>query len=221
MSRWLWVSIGLTVLAFAGSLYVYNGLYDRLPERVPIHWDLHGEPNGYTNKSNVWMTFLLLPGTMALFVVLTVVLPWVSPKRFEVENFRAVWDYLMMLAVALFGYIHFVTLLGSFEGRLPMFRLLLGGLCLFFILLGNVLGQVRRNFWMGVRTPWTLASDAVWIQTHRLAAWLFVAAGVLGLIAVILDLSPVVVFVVVILAAFVPAVYSLVLYKQLERAGKL
>ena len=79
MSRWLWLSIGLTVLAFAGSLYVYNGLYDRLPDRVPIHWDLHGEPNGYADKSNVWMTFLLLPGTMALFVVLTVVLPWVSP----------------------------------------------------------------------------------------------------------------------------------------------
>jgi uncharacterized membrane protein len=109
------------------------------------------------------------------------------------------------------------------ENKTIFMRFFLGGLCLFFALIGNVLGKVRRNFWMGVRTPWTLASEAVWNQTHRLAAWLFVAAGLLGF-ALVMVLPPSAVWVllaVLLPAALLPVVYSLVLYKRLEREGRL
>jgi hypothetical protein len=109
------------------------------------------------------------------------------------------------------------------QNRTIFMRVFLGGICLFFALIGNVMGKVRRNFWMGVRTPWTLASEPVWNQTHRLAAWLFVAAGLVGFVLVML-LPPDVVWVallVLIPAGLVPVVYSLVLYKRLERQGKL
>jgi uncharacterized membrane protein len=86
--------------------------------------------------------------------------------------------------------------------------------------IGNVLGKVRRNFWMGVRTPWTLANDTVWAATHRLAARLMVAAGLLGAMAVWLGVPIAICFVLLIAALLVPAVYSLVLYKRLEREGQ-
>ena len=65
-------------------------------------------------------------------------------------------------------------------------RALIGGMFLFFALLGNVMGKVRKNFYIGIRVPWTLASDRVWNDTHRLAAWLMVGGGILGFLLVIL-----------------------------------
>jgi uncharacterized membrane protein len=119
------------------------------------------------------------------------------------------------------GYLHLIILWGGMHPEESIIRWLVGGIFLFFALLGNVLGRVRRNFWIGVRTPWTLASEAVWIQTHRLSAWLFAAAGLVGLVAVLAGVPMEVCFFGLIGAALIPAVYSLILYKRLEKQGKL
>jgi uncharacterized membrane protein len=224
MTRWVCFSAGLTAAAFAGAFYVYFGLYDRLPEQVPTHWNAHGEANGWLPREKVFGTFLLVPAAMAVLVALTVVLPWLSPKPFTVDTFRAVFGYVMFLAVALLGFIQATLLWASLEQGVPLVRLFIGVMFLFFMLIGNVMGQVRRNFWMGVRTPWTLANDHVWVQTHRLAAWLFVTCGFVGCILVLavpgnaLLVACTVALLVVIL---IPVPYSLVLYKRLEREGRL
>jgi uncharacterized membrane protein len=154
-------------------------------------------------------------------VVLTLLLPWLSPRHFEVDRSRGVYGYVMMLSVALVGYIHFLALWGSLHPELPMDRLLGGGMCLFFLLIGLVLGRVPRNFWIGVRTPWTLADEQVWDQTHRMSAWLFVAAGLIGIVIALLGLPLLIGFIAIIVAAVVPIVYSLVLYKWLQRQGRI
>jgi uncharacterized membrane protein len=226
MTRWLYLAVALTLLAFGVSLYVYEFRYDDLPDQVPVHWDAHFNPDGFMPKQDVWKTFFLLPGAMALLCVLTVVLPWLSPRRFEVGTFRSTYGYVMTLATALLGYLHVAGLWGAMqpaESKTIFMRFFLGGICLFFALIGNVMGKVRRNFWMGVRTPWTLASEAVWNPTHRLAAWLMVAAG-LSAFALLLFLPTDYAWVALLLiapAALVPVIYSLVLYKRLEREGKL
>ena len=94
-----------------------------------------------------------------------------------------------------------------------------------FASLGNVLGKVRRNFWVGIRTPWTIASERVWNTTHRLAAKLFVCAGAIGLVTVVAGLPPMPMFVIVLstilFASLFPVVYSLYLYKVLEQRSEL
>ena len=98
-------------------------------------------------------------------------------------------------------------------------RALIAGMFLFFALLGNVMGKVRKNFYIGIRVPWTLASDRVWNDTHRLAAWLMVAGGIIGFLLVIAGL-PIVWSIGVLLVTFlIPVVYSFVHYKALERQG--
>jgi uncharacterized membrane protein len=221
MTRWLSVSVALTVAALAGTLYVYVFLYDRLPDPIPTHWNLHFEPDAWTPKSEALVHLLLIPGAMAGLTLLTVVLPWLSPKSFEVESFRDTYGYLMMLMVAFVGYLNVAFLWSTVSGGRWLFQLMVGGIFLFFALLGNVLGKVRRNFWIGVRTPWTLASDAVWIQTHRVAAWLFVIMGLTGFVAVLAGVPPAWCFVGLISVALVPVVHSLVLYKRLEKQGKV
>jgi uncharacterized membrane protein len=221
MSRWLLVSVGLTAAALAAALVVYFGYYDALPDPVPVHWDLHGRPDDFVPRDRALPYLLIGPGVMALMVVLTVVLPHVSPVQFDVNRFRPTYDYLMALVVGLLGYVSALVLAATLGAALDVSRVMLAGAFLFFAALGNVLGKVQRNFWIGVRTPWTLASETVWIRTHRLTAWLWGGGGLVGFAAVLLGLH--VVGSLVLLAALTlsPVFYSLVLYKRLEKEGRL
>jgi uncharacterized membrane protein len=226
MTRWFYLSVALTLLAFGASLYVYEFRYDDIPDKVAIHWDINFNPDGFAPKSDAFLIFFLWPAAMVVLCLVTLALPWLSPRHFEVTTFRSTYGYIMMLVVALFAYLHVATLWGSMqptESKTTFMRFFLGGVCLFFALMGNVLGKVRRNFWMGVRTPWTLASETVWNQTHRLAAWLCVAAGLVGFVLAMLlpPWSAWVLFVIIMVAALAPVFYSLFLYKRLERQGRL
>jgi uncharacterized membrane protein len=221
MSRWLYLALALTILAFASSGYVYLFAYDRLPEKIPVHWDIRGQPDKIVPRQEAWVNFWLMPPLMGGFLGLTLLLPWLSPKQFKVDPFRETYDYIMAVVIMLCGYIHLILVVGSFNPDLSLIRFMVAGILFFFAVIGNVLGRVRRNFWMGVRTPWTLASEAVWIKTHRLAAWLFVAFGILGGIACLAGVPLIAIFPGLIVAALLPVLYSLILYKKLEKQGKL
>ncbi len=208
-----WVAIGLTALAALASVV----LYPSMPEQVPIHWNIRGEIDGYGAKS--WALFLC-PGLMALLIGMFAILPWLSPKHFEVTTFRSTYLWLMILLTVLVGYIHALTLLAGLGWHFPMDRVLVGGMFLFFAMLGNVLGKVRCNFWVGIRVPWTLASERVWNDTHRLAAWLWVAGGLLGGVLALAG-WPLVSMGVLVVIVVVPIVYSLIHYKRLERRGEV
>ncbi len=221
MSRPYWIIAGLlTLAAWALAAWLYTGL----PQRVPIHWSIEGKVDGWGDKS--WATFLM-PGMMIAFLILFAFLPALSPKHFEVDSFRSTYLYIMVLTTGLFAYMNGVILLATWqevrEG--PKFmdigRVMMAGIFLFFALLGNVMGKVRKNFYIGIRVPWTLASDRVWNDTHRLAAWMMVAVGVIGFLLIIAGVSPVVAIGLLIGSMLIPMVYSFIHYKSLERHGTL
>lgn len=221
MNRWLLFSIILTLLAVVASLVVWVNRETWLPPQVPTHWGVSGQPDAFTPRENLLPHLLLLPGSMAGMLVLFLILPWLSPLRYKIEPFRPTYDYIMGLVVAMFAYMHLVLLL-AFTGRLlAVDRWITGGSLVAIAALGNVLGKVQKNFWVGIRTPWTLASDVVWIRTHRLAAWLFVAGGIAGLVLLLAGIHPLIALSVFGVAALVPVFYSLWLYKRLEKQGKL
>lgn len=207
--------------AVAVILAVLAGIavaYPHLPAIVPLHWDAHGRVNGWGPK---WSLFLWGPGMMTAFVLLFWALPWLSPRHFEVDSFRATYLYIMVVLVAMLGYIFLLILAAGLGVMLDISRAIIGGVSLLVALLGNVLGKVRRNFYIGVRTPWTIASEHVWNATHRFAAKTFFAAGLGGLACAILGAPFWLAMAAILTGALVPAVYSLVFYKQLERRGEL
>jgi len=221
MRRWLLISLGLTAVATTASLVVWFAFYDRLADPLPVHWNIKGEPDHWVSRDRALPYLLLPPGIMALFLLLGLAIPWLSPRQFDVERFRPAFEHIWVLVMGLFAYLHVVLLVGYLQVPMDGIRLMVAGLLLFFAFLANVMGQVRRNFWIGVRTPWTLASEAVWIQTHRVAAWLWVPLGLVGGVAVLLGAPLAVVFVVFIVCVLIPVPYSLWVYKRLERQGKL
>jgi uncharacterized membrane protein len=221
MSRTYWIiAIGLTLAAWAVAAWYYP----TLPDRIPTHWNISGKVDGWGDKT--WATFLT-PMMMVVFLGMFAILPSLSPRHFEVDTFRSTYLYIMVLITALFFYMNVVILMATWQSiqegpkTFDIGRALIGGIFLFFALLGNVMGKVRKNFYIGIRVPWTLASDRVWNDTHRLAAWVMVAVGILGFLLVIAGVHPLVAVGLLLGSMLIPVVYSFVHYKALERSGGL
>lgn len=208
----------IAAAVIGGVLLATAIAYPYMPELVPMHWNVHGNVDRWGTKSTL---FTFDPGVMAGVVVLFSMLPWLSPKRFEIDSFRSTYLYMMVVFVAMLAYIHCVVLASAFTSRIDVSRAVEGGACLLIALLGNVMGKVRRNFYIGIRTPWTIANERVWNKTHRLAAKTSFAAGLLGLLLVISHVPFWIPIATVLAGVFIPAIYSLVCYKQLERHGEL
>jgi uncharacterized membrane protein len=205
------------ILLIAAALVATVVVYPHLPASVPLHWNLHMQPDSFGPR---WVLYLMGPGFMAAVMGMTWLFPWLSPKRFEIDSFWRTYHLVMLLLFGMMTYLFAVMLWADCGRAIDMGRAILCGTFLFIILFGNVMGKLRRNFYIGVRTPWTLADERVWNATHRFAARTFVASGLVGLALSILGL-----FLWAILAllvgALAPVVYSLVYYKQLERRGEL
>jgi len=201
----------LMILAMTAITAYY---YPSLPETIAVHWDAAGQVNGYGGRWQVWLTG---PGAMTGIVLLALAMPWLSPKKFEVQNSRETFGYMMVVVVALFAGIEILMLCIALDVRLKMASVFPALIFLVLIFIGNPMGKVRRNFFIGIRTPWTLASEAVWYATHRLAARLMVGSGLLGLIAVWGGASYWILLVLMGGWALVSAGYSLLLYKRLPQ----
>ncbi len=219
MTRVYWiVAFLLAAAAFAAPAWLYPGL----PDRIPTHWNIEGKVNGYGGKWTLFMFPLMMIPMLLLFYFL----PALSPKHFEVNTFRSTYLYLMDVMLGLFTYMQGVLLYTVYQGAnggqsVNLGRGFMAGMFLFFALMGNQIGKVRKNFYIGVKVPWTLASDRVWNDTHRLAAWVWVAAGLIGFVLIVAGVWIVIPMVLLFVAAMIPVVYSFVHYKALERAGQL
>lgn len=212
------MSTRLTV-ALAVALFAIVGLfawiwYPSLPDTMPTHWNINGQVDGWMPKAqSLQFGFGLLVFLLAILLSAQ----WLSPKGFDIEPFRPTFNYVVLLVLALFAFIQLASLQFALHPGLPSGRILISGMMLFFGLLGNVMGKIRRNFYMGIRTPWTLASDAVWVATHRLAARIMVVAGLGCALATAVGVPIAPVFAVMMASILYPVVYSFVLSKRLEK----
>jgi uncharacterized membrane protein len=127
----------------------------------------------------------------------------------------------MLMMVCMFAYIDALVLWAGVDHSVNVGRASLFGVCVFFTLLGNVMGKIRRNFYIGVRTPWALANERVWNATHRLAAKTFVQGGLAGLALIAIGLNGWPPFAALMAGALTPVLYSLYFYKRLERRREL
>jgi len=201
----------LMILAMAIITAYY---YPQLPEIMPTHWNYAGQVDGYGGR---WQLWLVGPGCMSFFLLLAIALPWLSPKQFEVQNSGATYSYLMVIPVALMAAIELFMLGSALGVRLDVAQVIPVLVFVVLILMGNPMGKVRRNFFIGIRTPWTLASERVWHATHRLAGKLMVGSGALGLLAVWLGAPHWLLLAIMMAWGPVAAGYSLVLYKRLPQ----
>jgi uncharacterized membrane protein len=204
------LSPALVVLSFA----LAAALYTRLPESVPVHWDVHGRANGFMAKP--LGAFILPMVTLGSYLLLTV-LPRISPRGYDIDRFARVFELLKAAITAFLFLITALALLAAAGAPVPIARAVPAAVGLLLAVLGNFMGKVTRNFFVGIRTPWTLASDEVWLRTHRLGGKMLVLGGAALLLSALAGGGFLLAGVAaVIVAAAVPIVYSYLLYRRLE-----
>jgi uncharacterized membrane protein len=155
-------------------------LWNRLPDQMASHWNVNDQVDGYMSKS--WGVFMMPLITLGMFVLFLVV-PSIDPLKANIAQFRDAFNMFIVLIVAFMLYIHALTLAWSLGyDDFKMSTSMLPAMGLLFIFIGFMLRKAKRNFFIGIRTPWTLSSDTVWDKTHQLGAILFMASGVLAFI---------------------------------------
>lgn len=150
----------------------------RLPERIPVHWNLAGEADGFGAP---WPHAVLLPAVGLGLWALLLVLPLVDPLRRNYGRFPATLKLFRWLVPLLCVGLHLAATLASLGLPVDHGAAVRALLAITFVVLGNSMGKLRHNWFIGIRTPWTLASEEVWTRTHRLAAPIWVAGGLLQL----------------------------------------
>ncbi|HYJ30493.1 MAG TPA: SdpI family protein [Allosphingosinicella sp.] len=201
------------------SIAVGNGLPSEL--RLPSHWGMDGQPDQYAPK---WVALLLPAGMTGAVSLLFHFLPALEPRREGLERSRGLylwgWASLLLMGAA----IEFAMISTALSWDVRVNGVIIGATGAMLVMIGNQLGKSRSMYLIGIRTPWTLASEEVWVKTHRLAGKLMVGGGFALMVAALVPIPPgmlaPVIVAVIALSAGVPIVYSFLLWRREKEAGQ-
>jgi len=208
----------IVLLMIVGATLAGPLLWNRLPDLMASHWDANDQVNGYMTK--FWGVFLM-PLITLVMLGLFLIIPRIDPLKANIAQFRNVFNLFITLIVAFMLYIYILSLrwnLGYTD--FGMSKAMLPAIGILFFFVGYMLRKAKRNFFIGIRTPWTLPSDRVWDETHRLGSVLFMVSGALAFIGSLFGgmITFWFLFVPLIGSTLITLVYSYVLYQQEMKA---
>jgi len=200
--------LALLLLSFAGVLLAYPGL----PSEIPTHWDMTGNIDDYSPK---WAILLLAALPVAIYLMM-VFLPRIDPKRKSYDLHKRAYEIAKVFITLIMSVLVWISILVSKGVDLDVGLIVSLMVGVLFITLGNYMGQIRHNYFFGIRTPWTLSNEKVWKRTHRIGGYCFMGMGIFMIIANILrDHMPSwIMLPIIILGAGIPIVYSYFEYKR-------
>jgi uncharacterized membrane protein len=203
--------VGLVLLSLAVGVL----LYPIMPATMASHWNDHGQVDGYTSR--FWGVFFL-PMTLVGMACLLLVIPNIDPLKANIARFRTHYDAFVLLTMGFLFYLHLLTLLWNLGVQMHLQQMLAPAIAVLFYAIGALMQHAKRNYFIGIRTPWTLSSDEVWDRTHKAAGKWFRLAGLAALGGVLWpDLAVVFVIMPVMVAALYSTVYSYLEYRRLSK----
>jgi uncharacterized membrane protein len=207
-----WYPVVLALIAVAMSAAVYA----RLPDTMAVHWDIHGNPNGWMPRA-VGAAFL--PALVLVVGLALRFIPRIDPRAENYARFGTAYEVIIASVLVLLIAAHGIILAVALGYHVSVARIIPGLVGVLFVVIGNMMPLVRPNWWVGIRTPWTLSNDRVWARTHRLAGYCMTAGGLVMIVAAFVlppSLGVPVLVAVAIASTFGPALYSYLTWKREE-----
>ena len=164
---------GLLVLAAAAAFSAWA--YPHLPPLVATHFNVHGQPNGWSSR---FVAAALVPALVLVMAAVFAVLPKIDPRKANYAKFGPAYWTIANAVLVVVTAIHVVVLMKALGWEIDMTRVAMAGVGALLVLIGNLMTRIRPNWFVGIRTPWTLSSETVWRRTHRFGGVAFVIAGV-------------------------------------------
>lgn len=213
MKNKITISKIIYVLLFLLPFILGAIFYSKLPDTMITHWNFNNEPDGYSSKP---FALFGIPLILIGLTILCLVVTKADPKRANVDRSKKVLNIVLWFMPILTNIIQIVSIIANMGKKVDI-GLIVGGLIgILFIVIGNYMPKCKQNYTVGIKTPWTLASENVWNKTHRVGAVCFVICGIFMIITAVLKSSIVnLAFIpVVIVIILFPIVYSYILYKK-------
>jgi uncharacterized membrane protein len=201
------------MILFSAAISAYY--YNALPAQMASHWNFAGEVDGYMPKQ--WGV-TMIPVIMVFMLALFFILPRIDPLKRNIDSFRKEFSNLMMIFFGFFLALHLMVISWSLGVRISFNAAMPILFAFMFYYVGVLLAKSKRNWFIGIRTPWTLSSDEVWEKTHKLGGKLFKVAGLIALAGVFagrfalwFTLAPIIIF------SLALVVYSYIEFKRTAR----
>lgn len=173
-----WIPALLIIAATVATMVVYS----RLPERMPTHWNMSGDIDGWSSRLfGAW----LIPLIMAAVWFIMRALPHIDPRRANYEKFSGMYEALIILTLVFMLGLHLALLAAATGTQMDLTRIVLASVGAFLGVIGFLLPKAHPNWFFGIRTPWTLTSDIAWERTHKLGGPLFVLIGALTVVTAV------------------------------------
>ncbi|MDP1778932.1 MAG: SdpI family protein [Anaerolineales bacterium] len=209
----------IIVLALIATALITGALLlNQLPEQMASHWNENDQVDGTMSKFwGVWMMPLVTLGMFGLFLLI----PNIDPLKANIAKFRPTFNLFIALIVAFMLYMHGLTFVWNLGFQnFKMSAAMLPFLGILFIFIGYMLRQAKRNWFIGIRTPWTLSSDSVWDKTHQLGSILFMVSGAFAIFGGLFGgmIAFWLLFVPLIGSTLFLVIYSYILYRDETRA---
>ena len=207
-----WISLVLLISFYIIALV----FYPQMPASMASHWDSSGTVDGFTSR---FLGLFLLPLIATALTALFLAIPVIDPLKANIAKFRLYFDWFIVLFLVFFEYLYILTIMWNKNVTFDFNQALLPAMGVLFIFIGIMISNAKRNYMIGIRTPWTLANDEVWNRTHLLGGKLFIAAGVLAALgaiwpkyAMVFVLAP------ILTVTLVTVIYSYIIYQEVTHS---
>ncbi len=203
----------LLIILIAISLLGTFLVFDKLPDKVPGHFDINGEVDRYDNKE-----ILIFTGGLPLIIYLLMIfLPKIDPKKSSYLKHKKAYKITKAIAIVFLIIVQWIMITVALGFNINVSMIIRIGVGVLFIVIGNFMGQIRQNYFFGIKTPWTLANEMVWKKTHRAGGYAFLVGGLImiassftyGAMAMISLIAAIAI------AAFYPIIYSYIIYRKI------
>jgi uncharacterized membrane protein len=211
LMKTLSIAIAIVALSFIIAFLVYP----YMPNKMISHWNSLGEADGYSGK---FIGLFLIPIISLGLLLLFSFLPRIDPLKKNYKKFMHEYNCFVLLFVFYLFYLYVLTLVINYGFKLDMNTFFIPALAFLFYYIGVILGKAKRNWFVGIRTPWTMSSDYVWDKTHKLGSKLFKISGVISLIGLFFrNFSYFFVLVPVILFSIYLVIYSYLIFRKTKK----
>lgn len=205
------ISLGIILLSFFVGAFAYA----YVPDMMPTHWDAQGEIDGYTDK--FWGLFLLPIISFGIFA-LFVYIPKYDPRKKNLESFKDYYQGIILVTIGFFFYIYVLSILAALGYNFNMVQMISPAFAAIFFYMGVALEKTKSNFFVGIRTPWTISDETVWEKTHELGGKLFKASGIIAFFGIFFkEFAFVLIIVPILVASAYAFVYSYIEYRKIHK----
>jgi uncharacterized membrane protein len=202
------LSLVIVLISFAIGIYFYS----RMPEMMASHWDYRGEVDGYMPK---FLGLFLMPIISAVLFGFFLLIPKLDPLKENIQKFSKYFDGYILFFELFLLYVYLLTILWSLGVTFNMTAAIMPALGVLLFGMGILVEKAERNWFIGIRTPWTLSSETVWRKTHQLGGKLFKAIGIISVLGFLLpDFAVFFILASVLIVSFYLVVYSYLEYKK-------